>query len=215
MLTNGEFQLNQRIIEFLLTFPVPFGDVLREQVTSAVAHTKIYPDCYIIEFSNTKAKKKMPEWLPLVPQCGRIYTERDLYMCQIYVEAGYIVQFEIVNMTTSAIDWDQFWDAKVIFDVLYDDDSISKCLTETGIVVDSVQSGKNYVLMSVHGEIHKHTICFYGCEDIHIDFLALPLTCCASVRATPNQHEKIFATEDGRIFLKYRLVCRQDTLTLA
>lgn len=117
----NENELAQALIDFFLSFPIPtlYKDILKEQIAGSSYYIEQYCDCIKILFQKNPNSKTLPLWLPTMLQGCQILKENGPISCQLYVENGYVVQFEVVDMGLNEIDWNYFWSHKPIFDIEY------------------------------------------------------------------------------------------------
>ena len=111
--------LNRKLIQFVQKCPFPFPDILREQLQSARIENEIYQDCYKILFFPDPSSPPFPVKFPTLAQGCQILKDTGPFCCQLFVEDGYVVQFEVVDMGLTEIDWDYFWSNTPIWDIEY------------------------------------------------------------------------------------------------
>lgn len=111
----------QSLLRFLIEFPLPtsYRMILREQIMSSVLHIEQYTDCFKILFENKRDTNMFPLDLPTLLQGGQILKESGPISFQLFVENGYVVQFEVVDMGLNEIDWEYFWTHSPVYDIEY------------------------------------------------------------------------------------------------
>lgn len=114
-------ELIQSLLSFLLTFPLPnsYRAILQEQILRSSIHVEQYNDCFKLLFENNRDAREFPPGLPTLLQGGQVLKDSGPISFQLFVEKGYIVQFEVVDMGLKKIDWDYFWAHTPIYDVEY------------------------------------------------------------------------------------------------
>ena len=113
----------EKIIDVILSFPLPatYNKILVEQIAGCTVGVEQYHDCLKLLFKPSIGLKMFPLQIPTLLQGCQIFKESGPISCQLFVEKGYIVQFEIVDMGGNTIDWDFFWHniSNAIYDVEY------------------------------------------------------------------------------------------------
>ena len=165
-MSDHNISLAQNLIDYVLTFPVPrdFKNTLQEQVTSATFSIEHYEDCFKILFKCKDNIKTFPAWMPTLLQSCQLLKDSGPLVCQLFVEKGYIVQFEVVDMGLSRIDWDYFWLQEPIFDIEYDLDRIKNMLEIEGTVVSGFCVYKTAVSFKLDANGRHYTIRLNGCD---------------------------------------------------
>lgn len=109
------------LIDFILRLPLPesYGEILREQIANSTIRTERYSDCLKILFMANQNTKSFPLGLPTLLQGGQIITDRAPISFHLFVENGYVVQFEVVDMGLEKIDWGYFWSHTPVYDIKY------------------------------------------------------------------------------------------------
>ena len=113
-------QIN-RLLQFLLQMPMPnfYRTILREQVSCSSVIVEEYVDCLKILFEDNHRASMFPLGLPTLLQGGQVLKDSGPISFHVFVEKGYLVQFELVDMGLNNIDWDYFWSHTPIYDVDY------------------------------------------------------------------------------------------------
>ena len=111
-----------KLICFMLDFPMPkqLKEILQEQVACSTYTVERYDDCWKILFEKPHAARVFPAWTPHLLQGCELVKDNGPFVCQLFVEQGYVVQFEVVDMGRNKIDWEYFWRLKPVFEVDYD-----------------------------------------------------------------------------------------------
>lgn len=163
---DHDMSLAQDLIDFMLTFPLPrnFKKILQEQVASATFSVEHYEDCFKILFKSKESVKTFPAWTPTLLQSCQLLKDSGPFVCQLFVEKGYIVQFEVVDMGLIKIDWDYFWLHEPIFDIEYDLGCIKKKLEIEGVSVSRFWACKTAVSFELDANGHHHTVHLNGCN---------------------------------------------------
>lgn len=157
--------LVRRLIDFVLTFPLPSAlkDILREQVTDATFTVEHYDDCFKILFEHKKGVKTFPTWVPFLIQSCQFLKDGCPLSCQLFVEKGYVVQFEVVDMGLHKIDWGYLWEHDPIFDIEYDFGYIKNQLELEEVNITNFWKEKTSVSLEVDTNGCHHTIQLNGC----------------------------------------------------
>lgn len=205
--------INTKLIDYIMRFPFPYIDVLREQIAACQMTNEWYSDCFIIHFHHKKNTKQLPLWLPTVPQGCQILKESGPLICQLYVESGFIVQFEVVDMGMNEIDWEYMWTHKPIFDVEYDLSTIHSCLTTEKIRISKVHNGQQYVYLKVDTTTGSHTICLWNCNILSPDLLCSSSNSCVNISALEKDKYRYLIKFGDNPVIECSLVCLQDGLT--
>ena len=204
--------INRRLVDYILQFPFPYIDILREQIAVCQITNEWYADCYVMQFHRRKNIKQLPLWLPTVPQGCQVLKENGPLLCQLYVESGYIAQFEVIDMGMNEIDWEYLWSHKPLFDVEYDLSTICSCLTTEKISITKVHVGQQYVYLKIDTTAGSHTVCFWDCNILSLTLLHGVHYCSMDINIIDN-HRYLVRFDDNPV-LECSLVYIQDSLSI-
>lgn len=206
---------NKKLIEFILSFPFPYADILREQITAFSVSNIQYPDCYTIVFDRTEEVRQLPLWLPAMPQGCQVIKESGPISCHLYVESGFVVQFEVVDMGMNEIDWEYFWGHKPIFDVEYDSTTICNYLTVEEVKISRVYVGHRHVHFAVDTSSGHHTVSLWDCD---IQTLQIPdneFYCHIEIYCLNKGNLRyLLKSDDNSIVIECSMLCLQDGLII-
>lgn len=205
--------INRRLIDYIMHFPFPYIDILREQIAVCQITNEWHSDCYIIHFHRKKNTKQLPLWLPTVPQGCQVFKENGPLLCQLYIESGYIVQFEVIDMGMNEIDWEYLWSHKPFFDVVYDFTTICSYLTTEKISISKVHIGQQYVFLMVDTAARSHTVCLWNCNILSLNLLYSIHHCRMEICILEKDSHRYLIKLDDNPVLKCSLVGLQDGLT--
>ena len=205
--------LNKKLIRLILSFPFPFMDILHEQVSASTISNEVYKDCYTILFEKKENVRLLPNWLPTVPQGCQILKESGPFSCQLYIESGHIVQFEVVDMGLNELDWDYFWTHKPIYDVEYDTTRIYSCLKGIEASISRFRIGDDYALIEVNTQAGHHTICLWDCDIRAFQIPPDPYFCRFDILQNfQSKRQFILKSDDKLVEIECSLICLQDCL---
>ena len=97
------------LIAYLLQLPIPYIDIVKEQIEDCLVSNEVYSDCFIIHFLPKGNVRALPAWLPTLLQSTHTSKENGPICCQVFVDRGHVVQFEVVDMGLNEIDWAYFF----------------------------------------------------------------------------------------------------------
>ena len=197
-----------------MCFPFPYIDILREQIAVCQITNECYSDCYIIHFHRKKNTRQLPLWLPTVPQGFQVLKENGPLSCQLYIESGYIVQFEVVDMGMNTIDWDYLWSHEPVFDKEYNLLTICRYLTTEKLRVSKIHIGQQYVYLKVDATTRSHTVCLWDCNILSPNLLNNEHYCCIDICASEKDDHRYLVKFDDNPVLECSLVCLQDSLII-
>lgn len=206
--------INSKLIDYIMRFPFPYIDILREQISVCEITNEWYSDCYIIHFHRKGNTRQLPQWLPTAPQGCQVIKEGGPISCQLYVESGYIVQFEVVDMGMNEIDWDYLWSHKPIFEVEYDFPTICSYLAAGSIRISKIHIGQQYVYLAVDTTARSHTICLWDCNILSPGLLYSEHYCRIDICVSKKNNHRYLVKLDDNPVLECSLVCLQDGLTI-
>ena len=114
------------LIDFFRSFPLPahYKKILLEQLSACTFFVEQYDDCFKILFRCEPLVDTFPLYLPTLLQGCQMYKNNGPISCQLFIENGYVTQFEVVDMGLNKIDWDFFWSSSAVFDIDYGQDAI-------------------------------------------------------------------------------------------
>lgn len=206
--------INRKLIDYLMRFPFPYIDILREQIAACQITNEWYPDCYIIHFHRKKEAKQLPLWLPTVPQGCQVLKENGPLSCQLYIESGYVVQFEVVDMGMNDIDWEHLWSHAPIFDFEYDLPTICSYLSTEKLRISKIHVGQQNVHLNVESAVRNYTVCFWNCNILSADLLYNAHHCSINVFCSGRDNHRYLVKFDDKLVLECSLVCLQDGPTM-
>ena len=207
-------QINEKLLHYILRFPFPYLDVLREQVLACQITNEWYSDCYIIHFHQKKNVKPLPLWLPIVPQGFQILKENGPLLCQLYIEHGYIVQLEVIDMGMNEIDWEYLWSHKPLFDIEYDFSAICRYLTDKKPRISQIHISQQHVYLKMCATAESHTIGLWNCNILSSNLLCNLSNSCVDICALEKDHYRYLIKIDDNPVIECSLVCLQDRLAI-
>lgn len=162
---NDEQDLVSALIAFLLKFPLPspYSDILQEQIAGSFCSVERYLDCIKLFFRPNDDLRPFPLWFPTMPQGCQILKDGGPLSCQLFIEHGYIAQFEVVDMGLNEIDWDLFWAHKAVFDVEYNFDFIKHQLEATKVCIKDLRINSNCIFIELDTDDIHYALHLYGC----------------------------------------------------
>lgn len=205
--------INKKLIDYLMHFPFPYIDILREQIAACRITNEWYSDCYIIHFHRNENTRQLPLWLPTVSQGCQVLKENGPLSCQLYIESGYIVQFEVIDMGMNKIDWEYLWSHKPIFDVEYDLSTIINYLTTEKLIISKIRVKQQYVYLDVNSYTGNHTVCLWNCNILELNLLQSKHYCCIDICVTEN-HRYLVKSDDNNLVIECSIICLQDGLII-
>lgn len=106
---------------FILSFPFPgeYDKIIRDQLCTSLIDIEQYHGCFKMLFKIDENASVLPTTMPTLLQGGQILKDDGPISFQLFVENGYVVQFEVVDMGLNEIDWDYFFQHNPIFDIKY------------------------------------------------------------------------------------------------
>ena len=106
---------------FILSLPFPreYDKAIRDQISTSLITLEQYPECFKMLFTINQKATVLPSKLPTLLQGGQILKDNGPLSFQLFVENGYVVQFEVVDMGGNVIDWDYFFQHTPILDIEY------------------------------------------------------------------------------------------------
>ena len=206
-----ERELAQALIAFFMSFPIPsaYKEIMEEQIRDNPFSTERYSDCFKILFVKKTGVRKLPVWLPTLLQGCQILKDDGPISCQLFVEDGYVVQFEVVDMGLNEIDWDYFWSHKAIFDIEYDLKVIKHHLESGAISIVKSCVFDSYILLEIHINGLQYQLHLYDCTICA--FPATPTTLECRSHLDSKQRYAIVSV-DGNLNIICSLVCLQNNL---
>lgn len=207
--------VDRKLIDFLMKFPFVYMDILREQIAACeITHEK-YPDCYIIHFHHKKDTAKFPLWLPTMPQSCQILKPTGPLTCQLYIELGYIVQFEVVDMGMNEIDWDYLWSYDPVFDMEYDLSTIRNHLMEMPLCISKLRISQQYVYINVTTPTKEFTISLWNPNILLLNLPFKQHSCRINISTIPGDNQRyLIQTDDDSLAIECSLICMQNSLII-
>lgn len=207
--------INAKLIDYVMRFPFPYIDIIREQIAACQITNEWYSDCYIIHLKRLNNNtKQLPLWLPTVPQGCQVLKENGPLVCHLYIEAGYVVQIEVVDMGMNEIDWEYLWSHDPIFDSEYDLQTVCSCITVQKLHISKVHIGKNFVFLKVGTTDRTHTVCLWGCNILSLSLLNSLHDCHIDICASKGNNPRYVIKFDDCPVLDCALICLQDGLNI-
>lgn len=211
-LCNG---INTKLIDYVMRFPFPYIDIIREQIAACQITNEWYSDCYKIHFKRLNNDvKQLPLWLPTVPQGCQVLKENGPLVCLLYIEAGYIVQIEVINMGMNEIDWEYLWSHKPVFDIEYDFSTICGYLTSEKLKIFNTHIDEDYVYLKVGTADKTHIICLWGCVILSPPLLQSLQYCSVDICVSKKDNHRYVVKFDDFPVLECALVCLHNTLII-
>ena len=116
-------ELVNRLVDYIVSFDLPacYKKILIKQISGSAVKIEQYTDCFKLLFEPRYDVELLPLEIPPLLQGCQILKDSGPISCQLFVEKGYVVQFEVVDMGGNPIEWDFFWAniSNAIFDVDY------------------------------------------------------------------------------------------------
>ena len=195
-------------------FPFPYIDILRDQIAACLITNEWYSDCYIMYFHRKENTKLLPLWLPTVPQGCQVLKENGPLLCQLYIEHGYIVQFEVIDMGMNEIDWEYLWSHKPVFNNEYDLLAICGYLTTEKLRISKIHTFQQHVYLKVDTVAGSHTVCLWGCNILSHNLLYSARDCHIDICVSGKDSHQYLIKFDDRPVLECSSVCLQDGLII-
>ena len=194
-----------------MQFPFPYIDTLREQIAACQLTNEWHPDCYIVHFHVNKQVRQLPLWLPTVPQGCQVLKKDGPLSCQLYIEQGYVVQFDVVDMGMNTIDWEYLWSHEPIFDFEYDLSTICNYLESEALSLSCIHTAHQCAYLTMKGTKRNRTICLWNYSALSLEGLSSEYSCPIRIYYYPNEPlPYLVKSDDGRILIKSSLVCLQS-----
>ncbi len=217
MLSSHKKDFIQELIDFLLSFPLPNShqDILRKQIIGSSFSIEQYEDCFKILFTIKEKTEAFPLWFPALLQGCQILKDNGPISCQLFIENGYVVQFEIVDLGTNKIDWDYIWTHKAIFDIEYDLKHIKNQLEADVVYITTSRVYDKCVMFEIDTVCGYHTVCLYDCVIHAFPTTQRELFCKLQLYPGCNgEHKYAIASDDGNIDIVCSLICLRDGLRI-
>lgn len=203
----------QKLIEFIHTFPMPYKDIIQEQIRRSAIHIEEYDDCFIIHFLPDKDTPQLPSPLPTLLQGCQVLKESGPLVCDLFVESGYIVQFEVVDMGGNLIDWDYFWSHKPIFDVEYREEAIRNSVIGKQVWIHNHFIGQHSVSLFICASESQYRLCLCNAKIHKLDLPEGEHCCNLEIEKSKRDAQKyILKTHDDLVLIECDLVCLEHTL---
>lgn len=211
---DNDKKLAQALIDFMLTFPMPSTHkrILQEQVTGATFSIEHYDDCFKILFDK-KSNIAFPLWTPYLLQSCQVLKNSGPISCQLFVEKGYVVQFEVVDMGLNKIDWDYFWSHDPTFDIQYDWEHIKNLLELEKVNISRFWIGETAVAFALDANSFHHTVQLNGCVIRACPKAGTLRDCKLQINSTCREDPSyVIASADGKIDITCALISLQNLL---
>ena len=202
--------INEKLIDYIMRFPFPYIDILREQIATCQITNEWHFDCYIMHFHRTQNTIQLPPWLPTAPQGFQVLKENGPLSCLLYVESGYIVQFEVIDMGMNEIDWEYLWSHEPIFDHEYDLSAICSYLTTEKLRIIKKLVRQHDVYLRVETVAGSNTVCLWNCSFLSPELLHNAHDCSIDICASGNDNHPYLVRFNDNPVLECSLVSLQE-----
>lgn len=208
-----ERALARALIAFFMSFPIPstYKEIMEEQIQDNPFSTEQYSDCFKILFEKKTGVRKLPLWLPTLLQGCLILKDGGPITCLLFVEEGYVVQFEVVDMGSNEIDWHYFWSHKAAFDIEYDLEVIKHLLESSAISIVKSDIFDSYISLKVYINGHQYKLHLY---DYTIRAFPATPTTLECISHLGSEQRYTIVSVDGSLNITCSLVCLLNYLNI-